>query len=91
MDPEDAVPGTSSFCPGRITAPPPLSWFFSTIAWTVERWAMARSQSVSPGRTVTVSHGVAATGATVAWAGSASAATSAKGMRVESFPGARAE
>src|SRR6478609_4725367 len=68
---DDGRPGTSSFCPGWITDPPAVSRFFSTIARMVVRWARARCQSVSPGRTVTVVHGVAVTGATAACAGSA--------------------
>src|SRR3954452_3515170 len=77
----EAPPGTSSFCPGRIRTPPRLSRFFSTIAWIVVRCAIDRCHRVSPGRTVTVFQELEATGATAAWAGSASAATSAKGMR----------
>src|SRR4051812_39219914 len=74
------APGTSSFCPGRIREPPRLSRFLSTIARIVVRWAIERCHRVSPGRTVTVFQELEATGATAAWAGSASAATSAKGM-----------
>src|SRR4051794_13942946 len=43
----DGRPGTSSFCPGWISAPPPASRFFSTIPWIVVWLAMARCQSVS--------------------------------------------
>src|SRR5690242_11547277 len=77
---EAAAPGTMSFWPGMISAPPLDSRFFSAMARTVVRWVMARFHRVSPGRTVTVFHEVVATGATAAWAGRASAATSAKGM-----------
>src|SRR6476659_10448852 len=69
-----ARPGTSSFCPGRMAEPPRARRFFSTRACTVVWFVMASCHSVSPGRTVTVFHGVAATGATAAWAGAARAA-----------------